>query len=139
MAVSHQYVAQSKLKHQLWVNGEFYGYWDGGDLESGSEVSDVVDPEFGPGTTGGRQTGGDLELSRPWRYGRERAVYSALYALRGRAEVDVGLVEFDEFDQPVGNAAFAVFKGRLVSVTKPETSAEGDAGVRLSLTVRIHP
>ncbi|MGE4424999.1 MAG: hypothetical protein AB7G37_00940 [Solirubrobacteraceae bacterium] len=137
--MSVDYMNETGLRHELWVDGQFYGRWFAGDVEFGSEISDDRDPEHGNFVSGGRQTGGDLELSRPWRRDRDPAVYKALKARRGRAPIVVNVFELDDDDQPVSSTPTDVLVGTLQAVTKPEGAKTGDAAASLVVSVRVNP
>lgn len=131
------YVNQNALRHQVWVNGVNTGFWNAKDLEFGSESSEVSDPEYGVTPNGGRQTGDDLELTRPWRRGRERGVYQLLKPQRGRASVLIAVHELDDYGVPTTPDPLDTMAGVLSAVTKPEGSADGDDAAELSITVQV--
>lgn len=134
-----EFISAAQLRHEVWIDDEYIGRWNGGDLELGGETTDVRDPELGSGTAGGRQTGGDIELSRPWARGREKALYAKLLPKRNRATAKIAVFELDEYDQPVDDQPIVTYLGRFTTITKPEGSADSDDSAVMTIGVRVNP
>ncbi len=137
--MGHATASTSRFRRELTLDGIYEGRWNSDELELGSEVTDVIDPEYGPGTAGGRQTGGDIALNRPWRYGRERPTYQRLNPKRGRSTGTLSVWELDEYGVPTSSEPFATYTVALVSVTCPEGDAEGDDKAVITIGLRVNP
>ncbi|WP_210492294.1 hypothetical protein [Patulibacter sp. SYSU D01012] len=129
--------AETNFRHLIVLGGVRYGYFNGEEVDFGSEANDDWDPELGPVLVGGgRQTADDLKLERPWLPSRDRPAYMALKPLRNRVRGTASLFEVDEFEQPLSSEPLDVVTILLTNVTMPASSSSGDAG-KLKLTVKV--
>jgi hypothetical protein len=135
--MANGYLTAAKIRHEVIVDGKSYGYFNGGDLEWGSETASVDDPEDGNVPVGGRQTGGSIEFNRPWKRVRDTTAYVELKPKRGRGVVEVIVHELDDYGEPYSSTPLDTPVGVLTSVTKPEGDAGGDDAATLTLSVEV--
>ncbi|MCK9250348.1 MAG: hypothetical protein M0P31_15415 [Solirubrobacteraceae bacterium] len=137
--MGHETASTSRFRRELVLGGVHYGRWNGDEIERGSEVTEITDPETGPSTAGGRQTGSEVSLNRPWRYGRERATADALDRIRGRATGTLSIWELDDYGVPTSSEPIRTFPVALTSVTWPEGDADSSDAATLQIGLTVKP
>ncbi|MFT4034503.1 MAG: hypothetical protein QM679_02895 [Patulibacter sp.] len=130
--------SQENWRVELVLDGTSYGLFDAGDVEFGGESSTAIDPELGEMSFGGRQTGGELELSRPWVQGRDGQIYQTLKPRRQRARGSVLVHEVDpDTGQPLSSTPLDTDRVLLTSITRPGRSSGGSDAAKLSIKVQV--
>lgn len=133
------YLDQKNLRGRLKIGETGCGLFNFAEIELGSESSEGVDPEFGAYVSGGRQTGTDLELTRPWRRSRDLSVYQLAKLNRGRVAIELGILEYDDYNLPTRPDPIDVFLGLLIAAKMPQADAESDDKAMLTIAVRLNP
>lgn len=143
--MSKLFLEQKNLRYTLTVIGADgktivdLGKWNGPEIELGSETGDGVDPEFGNYSTGGRQTAGEIELTRPWKRDRDRTVSALLKAGRGRLNGTLGVIELDDYGVATSSEPLDVYDVLVTGRKTPPANAAGDDAAEISVMVRIQP
>jgi len=117
--------------------GKSYGLWNHGELAFGSEAGEVVDPEDGNVPIGGRKTAENVEINRPWKRTRDRAVYQELKPLRGGIEMILIIHELDDFGQPVSSTPLDTLDAVLLEVKASEADKGGGDPSTIMCTLQV--
>jgi hypothetical protein len=96
-----------------------------------------TDPEFGDYQTGGKKTGAEIELDRPWRRTRDLVFFQAGDNGRGSLPLLAALIEYDD----LGNANRTILQktGTLQKVASPAGSASSSDPTSFKVTVDLNP